>query len=236
MVWSQVCDPTCSSWVLGSSGVSVAPLCRLSLWPHPLLLFSRRGFLPWAFVRTWVGRLRSCLGSYLLLGELSFPCPGFSLGGSCHLIVQTPGIFLESLLGFFPLASSVCCRLEVVQVNAWLSTLRSLAVDVVTLVLCQVLVGLPGDLGVLPCYTCGCAHTDCWALGFLGFLPVLRPPSGSSSPCSSGSSSPLGLPTFTMGSPLRGRGSFVLDRNEGLVSPFGSGVMVSFLVRPRTSV
>ena len=89
---------------------------------------------------------------------------------------------------------------------------------------------------MLPCYTCGCAHTACWALGFLGFLPVLRPPSGSSSPCSSGSSSPLGLPTFVMGSPLWGQGSFVLNRNEGLVSLFGSGVMVSFLVRPRTSV
>ena len=87
--------------------------------------------------------MQSCLGSYLLLGELSFPCPGFSLGGSCRLVVQTPGIFLESLLGFFPLASSVCCWLEVVQVNPWLSTLRSLAVEVVTLVLCQVLVGLP---------------------------------------------------------------------------------------------
>ena len=129
--------------MLGSSGVSAAPFCRLSLWPYPLLLFSRRGFLPWAFVRTWVGRLRSCLGSYLLLGELSFPCPGFSLGSSCRLVVQTPGIFLEPLLGFFPLASSVCCGLEVVQVNPWLSTLRSLAVEAVTLVLCQVLVGLP---------------------------------------------------------------------------------------------
>ena len=93
VVWSQVCGPTCSSCVLGSSGVSVAPFCRLSLWPHPLLLFSRLGFLPWAFVRTWVGRLRSCLGSYLLFGVLSFPCP--------------------------------------------------LAVEVVTLVLCQVLVGWP---------------------------------------------------------------------------------------------
>ena len=30
-----------------------------------------------------------------------------------------------------------------------------------------------------------------------------------------------------MGSPLRGRGLFVLDRNEGLVSPFGSGTLVS---------
>ena len=39
-----------------------------------------------------------------------------------------------------------------------------------------------------------------------------------------------------MGSPLRGRGSFVLDRNEGLVSPFGSGALVSFLDGPRTSV
>ena len=30
-----------------------------------------------------------------------------------------------------------------------------------------------------------------------------------------------------MGSPLRGRGLLVLDRNEGLVSPFGSGTLVS---------
>ena len=30
--------------VLGSSEVSVAPFCRLSLWPHPLLMFSRLGF------------------------------------------------------------------------------------------------------------------------------------------------------------------------------------------------
>ena len=29
------------------------------------------------------------------------------------------------------------------------------------------------------------------------------------------------------GSPLRGRGQIVLDRNEGLVSPFGSGTLVS---------
>ena len=39
-----------------------------------------------------------------------------------------------------------------------------------------------------------------------------------------------------MGSPLRGQGSFVLDRNKGLESPFGSGVLVSFLDGPRTSV
>ena len=41
------------------------------------LSFYRRGFLPWAFVRTWVSRQRSCLGSYLLLEILPFPCPGF---------------------------------------------------------------------------------------------------------------------------------------------------------------
>ena len=41
-----------------------------------LSLFSRQGFLPCAFVRR-VGRLRSCLGSYLLLEVLFFPCPGF---------------------------------------------------------------------------------------------------------------------------------------------------------------
>ena len=64
-------------------------------------------------------------------------------------------------------------------------------------------------------------------LGFLCFLPALRPPSGSWCTGSSGFSSPLGFPTFAMGSPLRGRGLSVLDRNEGLVSPFGSGTLVS---------
>ena len=62
---------------------------------------------------------------------------------------------------------------------------------------------------------------------FLCFLPVIRPPSGSWSTGSSGYSSPLGFPTFAMGSPLRGRGSFIPDHNEGLVSPFGSGTLVS---------
>ena len=90
--WSQVCGPTCSSCELGYSRVSVAPFCHLSLWLHPLLMFSRLGFLPWAFVRTWVGRLRSCLGSCLLLAELSFPCPGF------HWAV--PAVWLSRLLVF----------------------------------------------------------------------------------------------------------------------------------------
>ena len=62
---------------------------------------------------------------------------------------------------------------------------------------------------------------------FLCFLPALCPPSGSWYTGSCGFSSPLGFPTFAMGSPLRGRGLFVLDQNEGLVSPFGSGTLVS---------
>ena len=57
-------------------------------------------------------------------------------------------------------------------------------------------------------------------------LPALRPPSGSGYTGSSAFSSLLGFPTFAMGSPLRGRGLFVLDWNEGLVSPFGSGPLV----------
>ena len=53
------------------------------------------------------------------------------------------------------------------------------------------------------------------------------PTSGSWYAGSCGFSSPLGLPTFVMGSPLRDRGLLVLDRNEGFVSPFGSGMLVS---------
>ena len=80
---------------------------------------------------------------------------------------------------------------------------------------------------MLPCFAYGCVHTCCWAWGFICFLAVLRPPSGSGSTGSSGCSSPVGFPTFAMGSPLPGRGLFVLYRNEGLVSPFGSGTLVS---------
>ena len=87
-----------------------------------LSLFSRRGFLLWAFVRTLVGRLRSCLGSYLLLEVLSFPCPGFrcavpavlssrrlvfswnlSLGSSLSLPVFADGLgWLGLILGYPP--------------------------------------------------------------------------------------------------------------------------------------
>ena len=71
-----------------------------------------------------------------------------------------------------------------------------------------------------------CAHTCSWAGVFLCFLPALRHPSGSGYTGSFGFSSPLGFPTFAMGSPLRGRGLSVLDRNEGLVSPLRSGTLV----------
>ena len=57
-----------------------------------LSFFSCRGFLPWAFVRTSVGRLRYCLDSYLLLGELSFPCLGF-----CWVV---PAVWLSRHLVF----------------------------------------------------------------------------------------------------------------------------------------
>ena len=85
----------------------------------------------------------------------------------------------------------------------------------------------PGALGVLPYFPYGCVHTCSWAWVFLCFLPALRSPSGSWYTGSCGFSSPLGFLTFAMGSPLRGRGLFVLGQNEGLVSPFGSGTLVS---------
>ena len=89
VAWSQVCGPSCDSWVLGSSD---ARLCRPdTLASGRTLSFCRRSSLPWAFVRAWVGRLRPCLGSCLLLVVLPFPCPGFRLatlavGWSWHLL------------------------------------------------------------------------------------------------------------------------------------------------------
>ena len=87
----QVCDPSCYSYVLGSCGVSVAPFCRFGLWSHPLLLLFLAGFLPLAFVRTWVGRLQSCLGSCLLLGGTLLPLSWlFLLDDSYSVVVQSP--------------------------------------------------------------------------------------------------------------------------------------------------
>ena len=71
-----------------------------------------------------------------------------------------------------------------------------------------------------------CAHFQLAGI-FFCLLTALHPTSGSWYAGSCGFSSPLGLPTLAMGSPLRGRGLLVLDRNEGLVSPFGSGTLVS---------
>ena len=77
---------------------------------------------------------------------------------------------------------------------------------------------------MLACCTSGCAPTVCWTRGFMGFLPVIRPPDCSGSASSGGFSSHLRFTPFAMGAPLRGRGSFVLDPNEGVVCfsfPFG---------------
>ena len=86
--WSQVCGGTCCSCVWSSGGVSVVQFCHLGLLSHPLLLL----FLVWVSA----------------FGVCSLLCPG----GFC-LAVPTVWLsrllaFSSSLLGFFPLASSVC--------------------------------------------------------------------------------------------------------------------------------
>ena len=89
---------------------------------------------------------------------------------------------------------------------------------------------------MLPCFAYGCAHTCCWAWGFLCFLAILRPPSGSGSTGSSGYSSPLGFPTFTMGSPLQGS-RFVCPRSKRRFSvPLWVRYTGQFMVGPHASV
>ena len=88
-----------------------------------------------------VGRVRASVPTFFW-----WCSPSLVLGFTWRLWpLDGPGpcCFLGPYLGFFPLASSVGCWLEVVEVYPWLSSLRSFAVEVVNLVLCQVLVGLP---------------------------------------------------------------------------------------------
>ena len=75
-------------------------------------------------------------------GGAPLPLSWVSLGASGRWVVQAPALFLGLTLGS-SLTSSVSCWLEVVEVYPWLSSLRSFTAEVVTLVLCQVLVGLP---------------------------------------------------------------------------------------------
>ena len=80
----------------------------------------------------------------------------------------------------------------------------------------------------------GCAPTVCLATGFVAFFPVLHSPAGSGCVGSCGFSFPIWFTTFVMRSPLRGRGWFALDRNEGLVCfsfPFGLFLRVATVLR-----
>ena len=115
-------------------------LCCAVLSPSPLVapspyVVSRLGFLPLAFVRTWVGRLWSCLGSCLLLGELSFPCPSFHLANPAvwlsRLLEFSRTLCFDSFLSLPVFADS----LGWLRMVLGLSALCSLAAEVVTLVL-----------------------------------------------------------------------------------------------------
>ena len=90
-------------------------------------------------------------------GGTPLPLSWGSLGGSGRLVVQAPAIFLDIALGSSLSLPVFTDSLRWFEVYPWLSSLRSFTVEVVNLVLCQVLVGLPA--------------WRCCASGFLG--PVL---------------------------------------------------------------
>ena len=95
-------------------------------------------------------------------GGAPLPLSWVLLDDSGRWLVLVHAVFLDLTLGFFPLASSVGCWLEMVEVYPWLSSLRSFAVEVVNLVLCQVLVGLPS--------WCCCVSVLLGPVGFLLFM------------------------------------------------------------------
>ena len=95
-------------------------------------------FLPLAFVQAWVGRLRSCLGSSLLLGGALLPLSSlFSLGCSNCLLSRLLE-FLQLLAGVSFLSLPVfAVSSEWLTDSPWLSALRCLAAGCVTLFFCQ---------------------------------------------------------------------------------------------------
>ena len=68
VVWSQVCGPSCDSWVWDSSDARLRRPDALASGRTPF--FCHCGSLPCEFVRTWVGGLRPCLAP-----SWWWPCP-----------------------------------------------------------------------------------------------------------------------------------------------------------------
>ena len=137
VAWSQVCGPSCDSWVLmlGCAVLTPWPLAA----PSPFVTVDF--FLGHLFGLGLVGHVCASVPTFFwwcspsrVLGFAWRLWPLGGLGTCC---------FLGPYLGFFPLASNVGRWLEVVEVYPWWSSLRSFGVEVVTLVLCQALVGLP---------------------------------------------------------------------------------------------
>ena len=167
VVWSQVCGPSCDSWfwtllMLGCTVLTPWPLAA----PSPFVAVDL--FLGRLFGLGLVGRFRASVPPFfwwcspsLVLG---FRLAPLAVGWSRHLL------FLGPYLGFFPLTSSVGCWLGVVEVYPWLSSLRSFAVEVVTLVFCQVLVGLPA----WSCCASGLLGPVVFLVCILGHLSLVR--------------------------------------------------------------
>ena len=85
----------------------VSPPSQVSVCPSPALVvgwFGHMSVAPPAAPVCWalVGSLLRCS---VALGSCAPSPAGSSLEGSSGLVVQAPGVFLDSLLGFFPLAS-----------------------------------------------------------------------------------------------------------------------------------
>ena len=89
-------------------------LCCAVLSPWPIVAPSpsvvpRLGFFLWRlFGLGLVGCGPAGVPAFFWGGSLLPLSWWFSLGGSYNLVVQAPCVLLNSLLGFFPLASSVC--------------------------------------------------------------------------------------------------------------------------------
>ena len=94
----------------------VRPPSQVSVCPSPALAvrwFGHMSVAPPAAPVCWA-LVGSLLCRSVALGSCAPSPAGSSLEYSSGLVVQAPGVFLDSLLGFFPLASGVYWLLGVV--------------------------------------------------------------------------------------------------------------------------
>ena len=155
--------------VLDSSGARLHRPDALAFGRTPPPFVAVDLFLGRFFGLGLVGRVRASVPPFFWW-VLTFPCPGFSLGASGRWMVQAPALSWGRTLGSSLLFPVLAAGLGWLRFTLGCPPSVSSLAEVVTLVFCRVLVGLPS----WSCCASGLLGTVVFLVCILGHLSLVR--------------------------------------------------------------